>query len=118
MIYTDDSILQKRENETNLQHHKRLVYGKLVDKTLSDFDYSELSKYVYGKELSADVARREMYGSRYTIGLVESEQLSKVESSELLSDIDNTLIELKKERQTFFDQRREFNKLVSSACRQ
>lgn len=117
MIYTDDSILQKRENETNLQHHKRLVYGKLVDKTLSDFDYSELSKYVYGKELSADVARREMYGSRYTIGLVESEQLSKVESSELLSDIDNKLIELKKERQKFFDQRREFNKLVSSEGR-
>lgn len=118
MIYTDDSILQKRENETNLQHHKRLVYGKLVDKTLSDFDYSELSKYVYGKELSADVARREMYGSRYTIGLIEDEQLSKVESSELLSDIDNKLIELKKERQKFFDQRREFNKLVSSEGRQ
>lgn len=118
MIYTDDSILQKRERETNFQYHKRLVYGKLVDKTLSDFDYSELSKYVYGKELSADVARREMYGSRYTIGLVENEQLSKVESSELLSDIDNKLIELKKERQKFFDQRREFNKLVSSEGRQ
>lgn len=118
MIYTDDSILQKRERETNFQYHKRLVYGKLVDKTLSDFDYSELSKYVYGKELSADVARREMYGSKYTIGLVENEQLSKVESSELLSDIDNKLIELKKERQKFFDQRREFNKLVSSEGRQ
>ena len=118
MIHTDDSILQKKENETKLQHHKRLVYGKLVDKTLSDFDYSELSKYVYGKALSADVARREMYGSKYTLELIENEQLSKIESSEFLSDIDNKLIELKKERQKFFDQRREFNKIVSLEGRQ
>lgn len=117
MINTDDNILQQRENESDLQYHKRLVYGKLVDKTLSDFDYTELSKYVYGKEYSADVARRHMYGSRYTLGLIDKEQLSKIKEPDIITDIDAKMIELKKERQKFFDQRREFNKLVISESR-
>ena len=34
--------LTKRPNETDLAYHKRLIYGKLVDGTLADEDYSEL----------------------------------------------------------------------------
>jgi hypothetical protein len=69
-----EDLLKRRENETEFEQHKRLVFGKLVDKTLVDEDYTELSKYVYGKELSSDVCRREMYGSKYTLELLEKDK--------------------------------------------
>ena len=33
--------IERRNDETPLQYHKRIIYGKLVDKTLADIDYSE-----------------------------------------------------------------------------
>lgn len=113
---TDDilySPLTKRNNETEVEYHKRLIYGKLVDKSLSDYDYSELSKCVYGENYSADVARRMMYGSRRTLELLDKNGLQSVDSQEMLDKIEAQTIELKKERQRMFDQRREYNKLLS-----
>ena len=49
--------LKRDGDESAFNYHKRLVYGKLVDKTLSDVDYSELSELVYGQQYSSDVAR-------------------------------------------------------------
>ena len=109
--------LNKNDNESQLQYHKRLVYGKLVDKTLADIDYSELAEYVYGQPYSSDVARRMMYGSKKTLDLVNSERLSEA-SDDALSEIDSKIIELKKERQKFFDQRREYEKLIRTSGRQ
>jgi hypothetical protein len=74
--------LRRRENESEFEHHKRLVFGKLKDKTLADEDYTELSKYVYGKELSSDTCRRELYGSRYTLELLELDNLQKSQLDE------------------------------------
>ena len=59
--------IARQDNESRLDHHKRIVYGKLVDKTLSDVDYAELSEVVYGQQLSSDVARRMFYGSKRTL---------------------------------------------------
>ena len=70
--------ITKRENETNLDYHKRLVYGKLVDKTLSDMDYTELSELVYGQSYSSDVARRMLYGSRKTLELIDKERINNI----------------------------------------
>ena len=106
--------LYRREGESIADHHKRLIRGKLVDKTLSDYDYSELAKYVYGKEYASDVARRMMYGSRKTIDLLENEKIIGTSDKTMLNEIDKKLIELRKERQRFFDQRREYNKLLST----
>ena len=47
--------LNKRPDESDLDYHKRLINGKLVDKTLADIDYSELSNLVYGQSYSSDV---------------------------------------------------------------
>ena len=94
------------------------MYGKLVDKSLSDYDYTELSQYVYGKEYAPDVCRRLMYGSRFTLDLVVEELKKGVHDTELLADIDQKIIELKKERQKLFDQRTAFNKLVRERARQ
>lgn len=111
------SPLLRRAGESDLQYHRRLVYGKLVDKTLSDYDYVELSKYVYGKQYAADVARRHMYGSKYTLQLLEKEQIQNTQNASIITDIDAKIDELKRERQKFFDQRREYNKIQAEAGR-
>ena len=109
--------LQKRPDESPLGYHKRLVYGKLVDKTLADFDYSELSGYVYGKDYSTDVARRMMYGSCRTLSLLEDQQVDDARNGaddieDLLEELEVKRIDLMKEQQRFYDQRREYRKLV------
>ena len=110
--------LSKRSDESPLQYHKRLVYGKLVDKTLADIDYTELSKYVYGKRYARDVSRRMMYGSCRTLKLLDEKTMSDCESSSLLSELDEKLIEIKKEKQKFYDQRNALNKIIRERSRQ
>ena len=109
--------LERLQNETDLAYHKRLINGKLVDKTLSDCDYSELSQYVYGKEYASDVARRMMYGSKKTLDLLEGYQSSDI-GSDMLAEIEQKRIELQKERQKFFDYRNAFNKVVRDRARE
>ena len=112
------SPLLRRDGETALQHHQRLIYGKLVDKTLADYDYAELAQYVYGEDLSADSVRKLMYGSKRTLELLSEEQLGDVPADGMLSDIDSQIVELRKERQKFYDQRNAFTKVVRERARQ
>lgn len=112
--------IERLPNETPFEYHKRLVYGKLVDKTLSDVDYTELSEYVYGQSYASDVARRMLYGSRRTLDIIEAEREARASLSsaeDILSDIEEKKKELQKERQKFYDQRREYNKLISAEGR-
>lgn len=109
--------LDKLPGESDIEYHKRLINGKLVDKTLSDCDYSELSQYVYGKEYASDVARRMMYGSKKTLDLIESDQLCDTDSCQL-AEIEQRRIDLQKERQKFFDYRNAFNKVVRERARE
>ena len=104
---------ERRDGESLFDWHKRLIYGKLVDKTLADMDYSELAELVYGQPYSSDVARRMLYGSRRTLELLDEERVSEIEDADMAAEIDMKVIELQKERQRFFDQRREYKKLVS-----
>lgn len=109
--------LRRIESESPLAYHKRLVYGKLVDKTLADCDYSELAELIYGQPYSGDVARRMMYGSRKTLELLEDEHTQQVSDSSLLSELELKKAEIQQERQRFFDQRREFNRLLAAEGR-
>lgn len=111
-------MLERKPNESNAGYHRRLVYGKLVDKTLSDIDYSELSPYVYGQKYSSDVARRMLYGSCRTLQLLDQEQKQSITDRQTLSDLDSKIVELKKEQQRFYDQRTAFNKAVRERARQ
>lgn len=109
--------LSRLPNESKMDYHRRLIYGKLVDKTLADTDYTELSPLVYdGQEYSADVARRMMYGSCKTLQLMD-EVREEHKSGDIMSDIQAQKIELQKERQRFFDQRMEFNRVVRERAR-
>ncbi len=110
--------IERKQNESQFDYHKRLVYGKLVDKTLSDMDYTELSELVYGQAYSSDVARRMLYGSRRTLELMDSERINVTTNNSILSELDEKMIELRKERQKFYDQRNAFNKIVRERSRQ
>jgi len=110
--------LERRAGESRIQHHKRLVDGKLADKTLADVDYSELSEYVYGQAYSSDVARRMMYGSKKTLDLLEDERLTDIRDQGLMDELDAKKLELQKERQKFYDQRMAYTKIVRERARE
>ncbi len=113
---TADSFLVRKDGESDLQYHRRLLEAKLTDKTL-DLDYATLSPYLYGQELSSDVARRMAYGSMRTLRLVDADR-SERQASDGGSEIDAKLLELKKERQKIQDQRMAYNKLIRERARQ
>ena len=102
--------LKKRENETQLEYIKRIVYGKLVDKTI-DNDYTELSLLVFGKEYSSDVARRMFYGVRALLEVIDQEGLKNIKEEEMLQEIENKKIELEKATYKMRDQKRELRAL-------
>lgn len=86
-------MIERNQGESQFDYHKRLIYGKLVDKTLADIDYAELSEPVYGTAWSSEATRKAMYGSLKTLQLIDSENvahLTPVNTTEL----DMRLIEL------------------------
>lgn len=109
--------LERRVGETDIQYHKRLIYGKLEDKTLGDVDYGELSKYLYGKRYSPDVARRLAYGSYHTLKIIDSQAIGTPTNEDIRFEIASQTRELQKERQRFFDQRREYKKMIAEEGR-
>jgi len=109
--------LMRRPDETELQYHRRLVYGKLVDKTLSDYDYAELAPYVYGKEYSTDVARRLLYGSRYTLDLMDEQAVASVTDDDVRSEIDTKLVALQKERAKLQTEKLEYSRWLREDAR-
>lgn len=106
-------MLNRRPDESAIQHHRRLVYGKMVDKTLGDIDYSELAEYIYGKELSSDSVRKMMYGSCLTLQMMDACAEASCDA-DIMAELDAKYLEIRKERQKLFDQRREYNKVVSA----
>lgn len=114
-MYVD---LNKRDGESDFDYHRRLVYGKLVDKTLADVDYAELSKYVYGRNYSSDMCRRMLSGSNRTLQLLDMQAEYKITNNDLAQELESKRIELQKERQRFFDQRVAFNKSVRERARE
>lgn len=110
--------LFKREEESPLEYHKRLVYGKLIDRTLADVDYSELAELLYGKPYSSDVARRMCYGSCKTLQLLDKERKEGFDDKELISELDSKILEMKKERQKFYDQRSAYSKMLRERSRE
>lgn len=107
-------LIARQVGESDLQYHRRLIYGKLVDKTLGDIDYTELAEALYGQPYAPDVARRMAYGSRRTLDLIDAESAPPTQ----VGDIDDRIAELKIERQKLFDQRAAFNKSIREVARQ
>lgn len=109
--------LDRAPFESDFDYHKRLVYGKMIDKTLSDVDYVELSEAIYGKPYNSDSVRKMLYGSCKTLQLLDEHNQESVSSKEILDEIEMRRIELSKERQKLTDQRTAFNKIVREQAR-
>lgn len=90
--------LRRRENESKIEYLKRLVYGKLKYKTI-DYDYQELAPYVFGVELSSCECRKRMYGVLNILEQLDEERFSGIQDKDLLDELTQKTIELKKERQ-------------------
>lgn len=106
--------IERRNGESDLDFHRRLIYGKLVDKTLSEIDFTELAKFVYGQPYASDVARRMMYGSCKTLALIDKEDVGGSGTHpDILKRLEAERTELQKERQRLYDQRREYKSLVN-----
>lgn len=89
--------LKIRNNETKLEYIKRLVYGKLRDKTV-DADYSTLAPLIFGAELSECECRKRMYGVLNFLQQVEFELEKGIEDKEILDKVVLERLELEKER--------------------
>lgn len=105
--------VQRNAGESKLDYHKRLIYEKVLDKTLHDVDYSELSELVYDQPYNSDVARRMMYGSAKTLQLMDECARSGDGNLSEADMLEVQRIELQKERQRLQDQRREYRKLAN-----
>jgi predicted phosphodiesterase len=119
----ETNVLERLPDESDLSYHRRLVYGKLSDKTLADVDYAELSEYVYGQPYSSDVCRRMLYGSKKTLDLIEREvEREEIENmtdgGRLLRDLDTRRIAFEIEKQKFYDQRMAYNKMIRERARE
>lgn len=108
-------MLERREGESPLDYHRRLVYGKLVDHTLSDVDYTELAPLLYGQEYSTDVARRMCYGSRRTLELMDSVRLA--DTSTPLEQLNAIRTDIQKERYKLQSEKAEYNKWIREDAR-
>ena len=104
---------QRNSGESIFDYHKRLIYEKVLDKTLHDVDYSELAELVYDQPYSSDTARRMMYGSARTLQLLDEHNRSGERTMSELDTLEVQRIELQKERQRLQDQRREYRKLAN-----
>lgn len=89
--------LKIKDNETKLDYIKRLVYGKLRDKTI-DTDYVTLAPLIFGVELSECECRKRMYGVYNFLQQVETELEKNIEDEAILDKIVFERLELEKER--------------------
>jgi predicted transcriptional regulator len=93
-----EKILERNNGEKFHQYVKRLVDGKFKDKTLSDYDHSEIYKAIYGVEVNSSEARKRLYGLRDFFEIYSEEELNNITSNEILTEIEEKKIELEKER--------------------
>ncbi|GAA0071786.1 hypothetical protein UT300003_33110 [Clostridium sardiniense] len=108
--------LKRKENESLLDYYKRIVFGKLRDKTI-DNDYVEIAPYLFGAELSSCECRKRMYGVIKFLEQLESEGIKNIDNQELLNEIEAQKIELKKERMKNQTVNLELNKNVRRIAR-
>lgn len=108
--------LKRKENESKLDYVKRIVYGKLKDKTI-DNDYSELAPLVFDKEYSSDVARRMFYGARNILDMIDENKINNIDDNEVLKEIEEKRLELEKMKIQYQDQKREYNNYLRADAR-
>lgn len=109
--------LLKRSEESDFEYVKRIVYGKLIDKTIDD-DYTILAPLVFGKEYSSDVARRMFYGARDILKLIDVDKINNVKDNDIIKQIEEKTLELEKQRKKLQATKIEYNRNIRNDSRQ
>ena len=110
------SNLIKRDEESQIEYVKRIVYGKLIDKTIDD-DYTILAPLVFGKEYSSDVARRMFYGARDILKLIDVDKINNVKDNDIIKQIEEKTLELEKQRKKLQATKIEYNRNIRKDSR-
>lgn len=94
---------------------RELVIGKLVDHTVDD-SFEDLSEEIFGEgnAFCSSEVRKRMYGMQRLLEVIDNDGGVKPVSGDAT---DERILELKKERKRFQDQRREYEKIVSADAR-
>lgn len=97
---------------------RNIVIGKLVDHTI-DTPYEELSEKLFGEGncFSESETRKRMYGMKTLIDIIDEDGRDNLPVDDA-AVLDEKMLELRKERQKFYDQRMAFNKVVRDRSRQ
>jgi hypothetical protein len=113
-----NSDFLRKENESAYNHIKRIVYGKLVDKTITE-DFEELSEVIFGEgnSYNSSEVRKRMYGIKRVIDLLEDERIENISDDKILKELEIKRTEIEKEKFRFFDQRTAYNKTVRDDAR-
>ena len=105
-------ILRKRDNETDEAYQVRLT---LMKQDGYDIDWSEI-KELLGSDKNPDSIRKESYGIRIYDTYINQKKLDEV-SQETVDEINEKLLELKKEKVKIRDERNEANRQIRSLAR-
>ena len=108
-----ENFFERRAGESELAYHKRLIEARLVSHTIST-PYRELSMYLYGKPYAEDVARRMAYGEKKVFTILNAMGEQNEHGSAILEEIRKERELLQQERQRYFDQRREYTKILNA----
>jgi len=89
----------KRDNESKYDFIKRIVYGKMVDKTL-DIDYELLSEPIFGEGncYNSSEVRKRMYGIKYLIDIIDQQNIDSIQDDDVLKSYELKKQELQKEK--------------------
>lgn len=94
-------FLTKRDGESDYEFFKRIIKGKLVDKTINT-DWEDLSEILFGEGncFNSNEVRKRAYGANRAIDLIGKEGLDKIllERNEILDELTLKKQEIQKER--------------------
>lgn len=114
-------VYAKQESETNYEYGLRLIKEK-VEKNPEDLDWQDIVDLT-GLDCHRDSLRKAANVTPYSGYAVMKYFIEKNaadtadNSDDYLRELDERTMEFKKERQRFFDQRREFNKIIRDVAR-
>lgn len=107
--------LKRRKDESLLQHAKRLVESKFIDR--QDYDYVEIYSSIFGIEISSTEARKRLSGLRDLFEQLDNSEICGLSEDELLQKIEDKKNELQKERVKLRTEKIEKNRIDREEAR-
>lgn len=91
--------LKRLPNENELQYVKRIITGKLIDKTI-DEKYENLSELIFGEgnAYNESEVRKRCYGAKRILELLDKENIDNITDEKVLKELELKKVELQKER--------------------